>query len=178
MTSSVVPALVAAPAMPLAVAVARSSARIRAPSDLRGRGAAQALEIHAFEFADGAHGFQLMPGRYALLSLRDALIDGVHVSPHLEYLDPEQSAETLERCAARLEHAGWSRASSDSPARACAIVGSTGEAVAGAWRTERWAAQLRLRRVHQVSSPIGRLFKLTQDAHLVTLSIALSSART
>lgn len=174
MTGPERPALIAAPGMHLAEALARSTARVRAPADLRGRGAAQPLEIHIFGLEDDVHGFQLMPGRYTLLSLQDARIDAVHVSPHEEYLDADQAATLLERCADRLAQARWSRTSSESPARACAVTEATGEALAGTWRAAQWTAELRLRRVHQVDTPIARLLGLARDAHLVTLSIALA----
>ncbi len=171
MTMPAYPRVVAAPQMPLAEVMARSSAQMSVPRAARGLCAAQALQVHEFELGHPDLGFSLEPGRFTLLKLVDATVVSIRVSPQLEYLDAYGGAELLERCAVLLREATWDLEGSFSGEQARVSAAIVGEALAGTWRAPFWTAQLRLRRVHTASSPFTQALGLQHDLFLVTLSL-------
>ncbi len=170
MSSPPYPRVVAAPQMPLAEVLARSSAQMSVPRAMQGLSAAQPLQLHEFELGHPALGFRLEPGRFTLLKLVGATVVGIRVSPQLDYLDPHGAVALLGRCAAVLRAATWEPDGSFSGEQARVNATLAGEALAGAWRTPQWRAQMRLRRVHAAGDPLPRMLGISHDLFLVTLS--------
>lgn len=171
MSAPAYPRVVAAPQMPLAEVLARSSARMSIPRAVQGLSAAQPLQLHEFELGHPELGFRLEPGRFTLLKLVDATVASVRVSPQLDYLDPHGATALLDRCAAVLRAATWEADGSFSAEQARVNATLAGEALAGAWRAPQWRAQLRLRRVHVASHLLPRMLGISHDLFLVTLSV-------
>lgn len=169
--TATVPELVAAPGMTLAQVERRSSARLSVPRELAGIHVAQALQVHRFVVDHGAHTLTLGPGRVGFLQLRDAVVECVRVSPHIEYLAGPACAALLDECAAALDAAQWRREGSYSGEQAYARAAVVEEVLAGTWHTEHMQARLTLRRIHTPDSAAGRLFGLTQDVFVATLRI-------
>lgn len=172
MSTPAYPRVVAAPQMPLAEVMARTSVQMSVPRATQGLSAAQALQPHDFELYHPELGFHLEPGLFTALKLVDATVVSIRVSPQLEYLDDHGGAALLERCAASLRAATWELDGSFSAEQARTIARLAGETLAGTWRAPFWTAQLRLRRVHRATDPLARALGLHHDLFLVTLSLS------
>jgi hypothetical protein len=156
----------------------RSTARLSGPPTLAGFRVAQAVQIHRFVVPHANHSFMIGPGRIGLLQLRDGVVEGVRISPHVEYLQGAACVAALDACAAALDGAGWRRDGQYSGEQAHTRSGLVEAALTGVWFTDELRARLTIRRVHTKDSAAGRLFALTQDVFVVTLQVCRDGVRT
>lgn len=169
------PRVVAAPGQTFELVVSRSSAGLGRPDGLRGLQASQALCRHVFEFALPAWAFVTEPGSFTLLELEDGVVEALRVTPLLSYVDELAVADSSALLCRRLEEAGWRRHGSYAVRRAIVQAKQAREGIVCNWMAGPWAAQARIRRVHEAASSLGKLLKLSHDLYLLTLWIGQRS---
>jgi hypothetical protein len=168
------PLVVVAPGMAFEEIAALSTMTLPEPlpADAPMRGV-QPPGPHRVYFALDRHSFELPPARFTHILFEGPAATHVTVTPQLDYLSFDATVELARGIELAMRRAGWARILPEGDAPLAPIV-EYDAASAADLRTDRLAAQLRMRRIHPKDSPLGRLLALEDDAWL--LEVVVTSA--